>query len=110
MAVLSHKKEPTANSDMVCVGKKAAKDKVFVAYYEEGPNENEEIQTNLDGVAKAFEKYSKLFKSGMPKPKARAGKIANLDDDQHANELLINSDIVTIITEIYPNLPKIKFW
>ena len=68
-AVLSHKKEPTTDSDMVCVGKKDANDKVFVVYYEEGPNENEDYQTILGGVAKAFENTRN--RSSLARPSQR---------------------------------------
>ncbi len=104
VGVFSHKKEPTAESKMVCVGKKGdIPDKVFAAFFEEGPNENEDIHAMLGVAAKAFETYTKPFKLGMPKPKARAGKIVNPDDPCHADEIFANPDVATIITVLYPD-------
>ena len=104
IGIFSHKEDRTADSKMVCVGKKGGiPDKVAAVYYEEGPNENEEIQAMLDAVAKAYETYTKPFKLGMPKPKARAGKIANPDDPCYADEVFDNSDVATIITVLYPD-------
>jgi len=104
IGVFSRKEERTADSKMVCVGKKGdIPDKVIAVYYEEGPNENEEIQAMLGVIVKTFETYTKPFKPGMPKPKARAGKISNPDDPYHADEVFSNSDVATIITVLYPD-------
>ena len=60
-------------------------------------------KVNLGVLSKVSEKYTKPFKPGMPKPKIRAGMIVNPDNAWYADELLLSSDVATIITELYPD-------
>lgn len=105
MTVASHKAEATAESEEVTVGqKKNIPDKIFIAYYEAGDNENEFIKTILKLFAGFFNKHSKPYKTGGPKPKARAGRILNPEDPRHADEFLFDVDIGFLITELYPTM------
>ena len=105
MTVASHKIEATAESEEVTVGqKKNIPDKIFIAYYEAGEDENEFIKTIMKAFAGFYNKYSTPFKTGGPKPKARAGRILNPEDPRHADEFLFDGDIGILITELYPTM------
>ena len=81
MGTFSHKKEPTMESELVYVGKRGACDVVFVSYLGEG----NDAKKKLDSAAKNSEKYTPAFKSGGPKPKARGGKVVNLNNPHYAD-------------------------
>lgn len=101
MAVVNHKKEPTVDSEPVTVGKNNVPDKVVAAYYQQGDGENEAINIAQQVLARAFEKYTKPYKSGSPKPKARGGKLVNPNSARAADEMLYNKDIANIFVELY---------
>ena len=103
MAVVSHKKEPTLESEDVAVGKKNLTDKVFVAFVEEGEDEDKMILALQSKFEMGYKKYTKPFKAGAPKPKAKAGKIVNQNSAWCADEFLHGNNVADIVDDLYPN-------
>ena len=99
LAITSHKKEPTADSEMVKVGQKKIDDKIVLCFYEN----ISEVLRLLDEYAKLYGKYTKPYPGSKIKPKARAGKVLNSDEAHFPDEHLSNRDIADAFVALYPN-------
>ena len=99
ISVVTHKKEPTIDSEKVTVGKNRAPDFVSISY-----------SPDIDGAKKlqslyatAYERHTMPYKPSAPKPKARPGKIVNASDPIHLDERLFSEDVAVVVASLYPD-------
>ena len=99
ISVVTHKKEPTIDSEKVTVGKNGAPDFLLVSFSIDS-DETKKLQSL---IATAYKCHTMPYKPSAPKPKARAGKIINSSDPIHLDKKLFSEDVASVVASLYPD-------